>query len=135
MSLWAEHRAGLSGGPGGGYDGPMPPDEIGQLKERMGRLEERVDNIVGAVEALSRKVDGVADKIDRMSEKVSGLAERVSAIEGQLRHIPTITTTILGQLLASVTVAGIILTAIYFGANAPRAAVPAAATTTSSPAK
>lgn len=107
VDLEAYRRLGqrLRGGSDGGHDGGMPPDE---LRERVGRLEVRVDAVVDAVKELGAKIDRLATKID-------GLSERVATIEGQLKHIPSIWSMIAGQVVAAAAVAGIIIGAISFG--------------------
>lgn len=91
----------------GGNDGGMPP---GSLETRVERLEDGVKAVRDAVEKLGAKIDALGDK-------VGGLAERVSVIEGQLRHIPTLTGVIVGQVVAAAAVAGVIVGAITFGTN------------------
>lgn len=83
----------------------MPPDDT---SDRLVRVEARADSLAPAIEALTRKVDMVLDR-------VGGLTERVAAIEGQMKHIPSIWSMLVGQVLAAGSVAGIVLVALNYG--------------------
>lgn len=113
-------RRGLPPGGDGGHNGGMPPSDISDLKDRATRLEVKVDALLPAVEAIGSKIDGLTDRI-------SGLTERVAAVEGQLKHIPTLWSVLVGQVVAAIAVAGIIITAFTFGVTISAPKVPAAA--------
>lgn len=114
-------RARLPPGGDGGHDGGMPPDD---LRERVSKIETKLDSLVDWTKELVTKIDGQSTKIVVQSDKISTLSERVATIEGQLKHIPTLWTVLVGQIAAAVAVAGIIIAAFSFGVTFVKAATP-----------
>lgn len=95
----------LPPGGDGGQDGGMPPDD---LRERVTRIEAGVDSLV-------KSVDKLGTGIGELTKQVGSLAERVALVEGQLKHVPTLWTVLVGQVAAAIAVAGIIIVAFTFG--------------------
>jgi hypothetical protein len=129
-------RGALEGGGGGGHSGGVPPD----LTERVVRLEAGLEALKATVDTQNAKIDKIGEGIEALTAAVkanqavfevkfaeltgnvntrianleSTLGQRISAVEGQLKHIPTIWTMLLGQLGACIVVAGLVFTIIKF---------------------
>ena len=83
--------------------------ELAPIKADIARLDERLQNVEGAVSALTGRIDGLDDRLRNVEVAVSALTGRMDGVEKQIAYGINITYGLIALIVAAIAIPQLIL--------------------------